>query len=187
MEHVGRKNSFSGVSRRRFLRAGAATGSASLAAWMLACNRARTGTAKPAPVSSNAPVAAGVDPEKLIPEGIKKYYPQIYQYHWSRMTFSKNRSQVRRRVSHADNRRRPELGSDRPGRHQCVPDATLFQPSGQGRYVLVVSIRQQAQFLQAVLTGDLADKFEQPDPLTYTFHFPAASSSITSSRQTAMN
>src|SRR5438105_7418450 len=79
------------LSRRRLIRAGAAAGGASTAAWLLACNRSNTATkSAPGTVSANAPLAAGVDPEKLIPDGIKKNFPQIYQYHWSRQTFSTN-------------------------------------------------------------------------------------------------
>src|SRR5262245_704940 len=83
------------LTRRQAL-GGALAGGSSAAAWLAACGGSSgksDGSSRAAPagtVSANAPVAADVDPEKLIPEGIKKNFPLIYQYHWSRQTFSKN-------------------------------------------------------------------------------------------------
>jgi peptide/nickel transport system substrate-binding protein len=159
-------------SRRRLLAAGA--GGAAASFWLAACgNRKSAATSAPKGVSANAPVTAGVDPESLIPDGIKKYYPQIYQYHWSRMTFSKNP---------------PKYGG--VFRTAAVNDGPNWDPldtSGSNTSAMQLffnrllkadmswssAFANKRNFFKLLLTGDLADSFEQPDPLTYTFHFPA--------------
>ena len=160
-------------SRRHLFNAGAVSASAAASAWLLACNRNNSGAksrSTPAAVSGNAPVAAGVDPETLIPEGIKKHYPIIYQNHWSRGTFSKNQPKYggtfRTKLPESD---RPTLDPSEPVNVNTNPLQLFFNGLVKADFSFTSAFQNKGNLFKLLLIGDLASKFEQPDPLTYTF------------------
>ena len=176
---TGERNYWTGTSARRASRrrilAGVAAGSAAASFWLAACGRNKSSTTGGAPraVSSNAPVAEGIDPEKLIPEGIKKNYPQIYQYHWSRMTFSKNAPKSGGIFRTSTVQDGPSWDPTEPGGINASLMQLFFNRLVKADMSWSSAFANKRNFFKLVLTGDLADRFEQPDPLTYTFHFPA--------------
>jgi len=162
------------VSRRGLLAGGGSTAAGAL--WLTACGRSvnpGASSAAPQQVSSNAPVAAGVDPEKLIPDGIKKYYPEIYKYHWSRMTFSKNAPKyggVFRTSTVGDG---PSWDPTEPSGVNASLMQLFFNRLVKADMSWSDAFANKRNFFKLLLTGDLSDKFEQPDTLTFTFHFPS--------------
>lgn len=159
---------------RRFMLAGASGSMAAASLWLAGCSRGKsTAPAAPRQVSANAPVAAGVDPEKLIPDGIKKYYPQIYQYHWSRMTFSKNAPKYGGVFRTSIVQDAPNWDPTDPGGNNASLMQLFFNRLVKADMSWASAFANKRNFFKLVLTGDLADRFEQPDPLTYTFHLPA--------------
>ena len=120
-------------------------------------------------VSSNAPVAAGVDPESLIPDGIKKNFPEIAQNYWSRMTFSKNPPKYGGTFRTQTVGDGPNLDPNDPtGVNQSFLQL-FFNRLVRADMTFTTAFQGKENFLKLLLANDLAAKYEQPDPLTYTF------------------
>jgi peptide/nickel transport system substrate-binding protein len=162
-----RKVSGNAYSRRSIFAAGA---TAAGSVWLAGCGRTTQSTSAPQAVSANAPVAAGVDPESLIPDGIKKNFPQIYQYHWSRMTFSKNSPKYGGIVRTAAVNDGPNWDPTDTSGSNTSAMQLFFNRLVKADMSWSSAFGNKRNFFKLLLTGDLAESIEQPDPQTYLFH-----------------
>jgi ABC-type transport system substrate-binding protein len=110
-----------------------------------------------------------VDPESLIPDGIKKYFPEIAQNYWSRMTFSKNPPKYGGTLRTQTVGDGPNLDPNDPtGVNQSFLQL-FFNRLVRADMSFASAFQGKQNFLKLLLTNDLAAKYEQPDPMTYTF------------------
>lgn len=160
------------LSRRRLIGAGAAAGAGLTAAMLAACSGDKKEEAGSGTGAGTSPAAAGgaTQTAALLPPGLEQAYPEIAQYHWSKLTISRNQPK-------AGGRLKMELFFDTPTWDPFDASVTLLNVPMTFFYnrllkpdlTMESALAGKNNLFELVLDDDLAASWEQPDKTTYTF------------------
>ncbi len=163
-----------GISRRRLVNSGAVVGVGLAATWLAACSgKSETKVSKEqegaAAITAGGGAAART--AELLPAGLEQAYPMIAKYHWSKLTFSKNKPKYGGRL-------KTRLIFDTPswdpfdpatGGVQNVPMTPFYNRLTKADLTLDSAFAGKNNLFELRVTNDLAQSWEQPDKTTYIF------------------
>lgn len=158
------------TGRRKFLY-GAGAGAAGLGAMSLVgCGGDDSDGGSSSTPDLTAPTSTSQQGVSLVPPGLAERFPEIAQYHWSKMTFSKNPPK-------AGGTLKTHIVQDATTWNPAEPSINTMSSPFQLFYNRLVkpdmsfeaAFAGKDNFFKLFLKDDLAALPEQPDPLTYTF------------------
>lgn len=160
------------ISRRRFVGAVSAAGAA--AAWLAACGGKENKTTSKEQEGSAAIAAGGgaaARTAELLPPGLEKAYPMIAKYHWSKLTFSKNKPKYGGRLKTRLIFDTPSWDPFDPATAgvQNVPMTPVYNRLTKADLTLDSAFAGKNNLFELLVTSDLAQSWEQPDKNTYLF------------------